>query len=140
VIVLGALITLVFEVRDPASDIRSFGDSVWWAVVTVVTVGYGDFVPVTVPGRVSAVAMMVAGTAVVSILTAAVASFFVGQGGKRRNLSLGDVVDSVQALQAEVKELRTALAQTSGVPPTPPRPADTSVATGDGTIDPADKG
>jgi len=37
---------------------KSFGDSLWWAVVTAMTVGYGDVVPVTTPGRIVGVALM----------------------------------------------------------------------------------
>jgi voltage-gated potassium channel len=37
---------------------KSFGDSIWWAAVTAMTVGYGDFVPVTTVGRIVGVVLM----------------------------------------------------------------------------------
>jgi voltage-gated potassium channel len=37
---------------------QSFGDSLWWAVVTAMTVGYGDVVPVTMSGRIVGAALM----------------------------------------------------------------------------------
>jgi voltage-gated potassium channel len=53
------------------------GDSLWWAVVTITTIGYGDYYPVTVPGRWAAAALMVGGFAVLSMVTAAVSSWLV---------------------------------------------------------------
>lgn len=80
VISLGALITLLYEVDAPGANIRSYGDSFWWAIATVFTVGYGDFVPVTVGGRVSGAVVMFAGTGVVGAMTAAIASRWIGRG------------------------------------------------------------
>jgi voltage-gated potassium channel len=56
------------------ANIQSFGDSLWWAIVTVTTVGYGDVSPTTVEGRVLAVMMMIVGVGVIGVLTAALAS------------------------------------------------------------------
>jgi voltage-gated potassium channel len=58
------------------SNIRSFGDAVWWACVTLSTVGYGDYYPVTVPGRLLAVILMLGGIAIVGVASATVVSFF----------------------------------------------------------------
>ncbi|MFF1571894.1 potassium channel family protein [Leifsonia sp. NPDC058292] len=63
--------------RDaPHGNIRSFGDAVWWACVTMATVGYGDYYPVTVPGRMLAVLLMLGGIAIVGTTSATIVSYF----------------------------------------------------------------
>jgi voltage-gated potassium channel len=57
------------------ANITSFGDSIWWACVTMATVGYGDYFPVTVMGRVLAVILMVGGVAIVGTSTGTLVSF-----------------------------------------------------------------
>ena len=65
------------EMGVPGSDIVTFGDALWWAVVTMTTVGYGDFTPVSAAGRAIAVVLMVVGIALLGVITASVASWFV---------------------------------------------------------------
>jgi len=77
VVIFGALFTLLFEINAPGANITSFGDAVWWGFVTVTTVGYGDFTPVTIGGRIIAVGIMFTGAAAVGAVTAAVASRFI---------------------------------------------------------------
>src|SRR5712692_9371772 len=56
---------------------HSVGDAIWWAIVTLTTVGYGDKVPVSPGGKAIAVFVMFGGVVLISILTATVSSIFV---------------------------------------------------------------
>jgi Ion channel len=73
-----AALELVFEQHSVGpTAIHNFGDAIWWAVVTVTTVGYGDKVPMTGGGKSVATALMFTGIGLVGALTATIASFFV---------------------------------------------------------------
>jgi voltage-gated potassium channel len=63
----------------PGANIKQFGDAVWWAFVTLATVGYGDYYPVTVEGRMIAVFLMIAGLAFVSVIAVSIASMFLSR-------------------------------------------------------------
>lgn len=80
VVLVAAVAELQAERGAPGANIVSFGDSLWWAVATVTTAGYGDVYPVTPAGRVIATALMVVGISLVGVMTAAVAAWFVTQG------------------------------------------------------------
>jgi voltage-gated potassium channel len=67
------------EHKSPGANITNFGDAIWWAFVTIGTIGYGDYYPVTVEGRVIAVLLMIAGLAFVSVITVSVATMFLNR-------------------------------------------------------------
>lgn len=67
------------EVGVKGSNIETFGDSIWWGIVTFLTVGYGDKYPVTTEGRVWAGVLMSAGVLAMAILTSKISSVFMEQ-------------------------------------------------------------
>jgi voltage-gated potassium channel len=76
-LILGAWLVLLFEENAKGSNIHNYPDALWWAIVTVTTVGYGDRFPVTEGGRVVAVILMLVGIGLIGVLTATVASVFI---------------------------------------------------------------
>ncbi len=65
------------EDTDNSSNIRTFSDSLWWAIVTSTTVGYGDYYPVSIAGRITGVLLMFFGISLVGVITGNIASFLV---------------------------------------------------------------
>jgi voltage-gated potassium channel len=77
VLIFGSWLVLLFEENAKGSNIHSYPEALWWAIVTVTTVGYGDRYPVTEGGRVVAVILMLVGIGLIGVLTATVASVFI---------------------------------------------------------------
>jgi voltage-gated potassium channel len=77
IMIVGAWVVTLSERHSGQSNIRDFGTALWWAIVTVTTVGYGDHFPVTVVGRLVATVIMMVGIGLIGTLTATVASIFV---------------------------------------------------------------
>jgi voltage-gated potassium channel len=75
---------LQFE-TDPNSNIKTAGDAIWWAYVTMTTVGYGDKYPVTTEGRIIAAILMTVGVGLFGTFTAFVSSWFVKDNEKSVN-------------------------------------------------------
>ncbi|MFT4210997.1 MAG: ion channel [Microbacterium sp.] len=109
-IVVAGLAVLDAE-EGNGGPIQSFGDAVWWAFVTITTVGYGDYVPVTVTGRIVAVALMIGGIALIGVVTATIASWIVQRVSIETESA--DVASEAQVaqLRAEIGELKGELSE-----------------------------
>jgi voltage-gated potassium channel len=75
-VVLVASLVAYYAERATNPEFATFGDSMWWGIVTLTTVGYGDIVPHTATGRWAGVVIMVTGVAVLGLLSGSLASFF----------------------------------------------------------------
>ena len=120
-ITAGALLVYGSERGREDASIESVGDAFWWAIVTATTVGYGDNVPVTAEGRFAAVALMLLGIALFSVLTAHVAAYVAG--GDRTVAAGSDLAVQVARLEASLAALDERLDRlgepTQPAPPTP---------------------
>ncbi|MCI2237577.1 potassium channel family protein [Paenibacillus sp. TRM 82003] len=105
-----ACAVLEAERGAPGATIATFGEAVWWVVTTITTVGYGDFAPVTATGRAVAVGLMLAGIALVGVVTGSLASWFLDEvrdsSGEDAEATRADVAE----LADEVRRLREQLA------------------------------
>ena len=71
-----AMFVYAAERDAPGATINSFGNSVWWAIVTLTTVGYGDVAPITITGRVYATLLMLGSILIVGSITGLVVNWF----------------------------------------------------------------
>lgn len=77
VIFLGAFAVLVLETGSNEARITNFADAVWWSISTITTVGYGDIVPHSIPGRIMGMVLMVVGIGVMAALISQVSAALV---------------------------------------------------------------
>ena len=106
--VLAGLIHSVFEASSPI-------EGVWWALVTLTTVGYGDIAPVTAGGRITAAVLMLSGIGVLAFITASIAAYFVEGDHKRETheeiMTVNKRLDSIDQRLDRMEELLAARAQ-----------------------------
>ena len=77
VLSVASVLVLQFESGSPDANIKTGGDAIWWGIVTLTTVGYGDSFPVTFLGRLTGVSVMLAGIGIIGALASILASMLV---------------------------------------------------------------
>jgi voltage-gated potassium channel len=117
-VILAVASAIVERAEDHKHGFETFGDSLWWGVVTMTTVGYGDIVPESRVGRITAVFVMLTGVALLGTVAASLASLFRAEdvaGGPPEAAHDDEtpqveqatlVVEELRSLRAEVAELR----------------------------------
>jgi voltage-gated potassium channel len=112
VVSVGSVVMLWVEEGRPGSNIETLGESLWWAFVTVFTVGYGDYTPVTPAGRVLGVLLMFVGVGVIAIFTASVATRFLSARDSRQGVPgrvIADEEATLDVLLARLESLEARL-------------------------------
>jgi voltage-gated potassium channel len=112
-------IVLYAEQNAPGANIKTYHESVWWAFVTITTVGYGDYYPVTTIGQSMAIILMFFGLGIIGVLSSYLASTFISLQKRREARVTGenendeeneeDEEDSTN-LEAELAAMREELA------------------------------
>ncbi len=117
IVFCSALAVLDAERADPEAPITDFPDALWWSITTITTVGYGDRYPISGTGRMVAVGLMVAGIALLGVVTATLASWLIRRVAEAEESAqtvtrehLDELAREVKALRAELAEQRTAQA------------------------------
>ena len=109
--ILAALIFFIFlfgylfYVSEP--DVRDLGDGIWWALVTITTVGYGDITPVTTLGRVVASSLMLLGLGLIATITAIVSAKFIQNFVDHHTND--DVLEKLDEMQLELDDIKKKL-------------------------------
>jgi voltage-gated potassium channel len=131
-LITGAWLVLLFEENTKGSNIHSYGDALWWAIVTVTTVGYGDRYPVTPGGRIVAAVLMLVGIGLIGVLTATVASVFVKEhtDANKEEFKQGhaDLGQQLSVISGRLSDVERRLGATSGDIAVVDAAADTSAA------------
>lgn len=117
VLFVASLAVLDAERGAKGATITTFGDSLWWAMTTVTTVGYGDRYPITAQGRFIAGGLMLAGIALLGIVTASLASWLLDKVREVEEHAQAVTRAEVAALTTEVRALRAELAEREPVRP-----------------------
>jgi ion transport protein len=123
-----SVLVLQFEGRSPDSNIKTGGDALWWALVTITTVGYGDFFPVTTLGRFVGAFVMLSGVGIIGALASILSSLLLSPtpeeseqaadqaaaASVRANATDSGVQAELAQTRAELTRTRESLDQTRG--------------------------
>ena len=96
------LFGFIFFTTEP--DVKNFSDGLWWALVTITTVGYGDITPMTSIGRLVASALMFLGLGLIASLTAVISVKFIQNFVDHHTND--DVLEKLEEMQKDIDEIK----------------------------------
>lgn len=107
-IVISLLALVIAAILYSLAENTSLSDSIWWAIVTATTVGYGDISPHTVTGRIASIILMLIGIGFIGTLTSSISSFFI-QNGTNKDEHGDEILNKLNSLSEENKNLRISI-------------------------------
>ena len=110
VLMVSSVLVLQFESSAADGNIKTGGEALWWAIVTLTTVGYGDFFPVTLGGRVTGVFVMITGIGIIGALASILASVLVAPDSEPDTTETS-MQEELQAIRSELVALRASLGE-----------------------------
>ena len=111
ILLLTVISLLIVRVEAPAPDaqITTTSDALWWSLVTVTTVGYGDLVPVTNAGRFLAATLMTVGVAFISVITSYITTHLVLRGDPMQEARMQRLDEGIKQLNERYAEIERVL-------------------------------
>lgn len=109
VLTIASVLVLQFESQSPEASIQTGGDSLWYSIVTITTVGYGDFYPVTTGGRITAVFIMFMGVGIIGVLASILSSLLVGSPSEEEEETATST--ATPAVEIEIATIKNELAE-----------------------------
>jgi voltage-gated potassium channel len=96
---------LRIENSSPTRNIETVGDSLWWAIVTITTVGYGDHFPTTDYGRVIAIVLMVTGISLFSAFTSYLSTIFINRRENKSETDIDQIMDRLESIETKLDQI-----------------------------------
>jgi len=109
IIEVGSILVLQMENGSPDANITTAGDAIWWAYVTITTVGYGDQYPVTFGGRIVGILVMTMGVAVFATFAGFISSKLLAPGAEEELPE--EVPEREDTLSGQITKLQKLLAE-----------------------------
>ena len=118
IILVGTFVMYAIESNVPDTKIKTLGDSLWWVVETITTVGYGDIVPISSVGRTVALVFMFGGILTITTIMSVVSTgFYKKRVSKEENERRREefenlkkvLVDKLSDIESEINDLRSCL-------------------------------
>ena len=109
VLTVASVLVLQFESQSPDAKITTGRDAFWYAIVTITTVGYGDYYPVTTAGRITAMFIMFMGVGIIGALASILASMLVGSSSDTAEGEAG--LETPPTVEEELAHIKNELAE-----------------------------